>query len=274
MSQPAGEETATETAITTATSTTSSSTNDTSWFHLLGNKARKQWMASGKLQEHVAAPTSTFAQQQLQKMGWTAGTGLGKRRTGITTHITVSKRIVEQAGLGTERQQQLQQSTNDTWWKASIGQTLAKLSSSSKKTKSQKESKKRKVQLEFTDEELFQATGGARFGTKGGTLRKAKVQRTESVVSTSVSSSSSSTASVSAALETKVHATTTKQDKDVVTAVVGSVKTDDQDDTVNKKTSQKEEKKKKKKKSKQKKEKRNETTPKDKRKKEKKEKRV
>ena len=114
------------------------------------------------LQEHVSAGPSAFAQAQLHKMGWTAGQGLGRNHTGISTHVKVSKRRDETAGLGVEqlqRQQVIAESQNE-WWKDSLGATLAKLSSKSKKRKNASDHKS------FTDEQLFEATGGARFGMR------------------------------------------------------------------------------------------------------------
>ena len=137
---------------------------------LVGAKLRKT--LAGRLQEHVSAPTSSFARKQLEKMGWQEGTGLGKKRDGIVSHIKVQKRT-EQAGLGTERLPAQERQTAESWWKDSLGETLAKLASK----KSGK--KKRKHKKEFTDEELFEATGGIRFGTKGGKLRQAKWRRAE-----------------------------------------------------------------------------------------------
>ena len=134
---------------------------------LVGSKMRKKM--AGQLHEHVSAPTSEFAKKQLEKMGWTAGTGLGKKRDGIVSHIKVQKRE-ENAGLGTERHAAEARSTAESWWKDSLGDTLARLASKNGKKKRKKE---------YTDEELFEATGGARFGTKGGKLRQAKWRRTE-----------------------------------------------------------------------------------------------
>jgi Pin2-interacting protein X1 len=127
-----------------------------------GSKLRAKLGAS--LNEHVSAPTSDFAQQQLLKMGWSEGDGLGKRRQGMNSHITV-KRRVENVGVGhsslpTHSQQ---------WWKDSMGDTLAKLGG-------KKKTKKR----DFTDEDLFEATGGARFGMRAQRKAKAKWARTES----------------------------------------------------------------------------------------------
>jgi Pin2-interacting protein X1 len=129
---------------------------------LAGSKLRAKLGAS--LNEHVSAPTSDFAQQQLVKMGWSEGDGLGKRRQGMNSHITV-KRREDNVGVGhsnvpTHSQQ---------WWKDCVGDTLAKLGGKTKKKK-----------REFTDEELFEATGGARFGMRAQRKAKAKWARTES----------------------------------------------------------------------------------------------
>eukprot|EP00977_Amphora_coffeiformis_P011492 scaffold2767_cov177-Amphora_coffeaeformis.AAC.66 len=134
---------------------------------LVGSKMRKKM--AGRLQESVSAPTSDFAKRQLEKMGWTAGTGLGRKRDGIVSHIKVQKRA-ENAGLGTERQAVEERQTAESWWKDSLGDTLARLSSKSGKKKRKKA---------YTDEELFEATGGVRFGTKGSRGRQAKYRRTE-----------------------------------------------------------------------------------------------
>mmetsp|Transcript_5382 Transcript_5382/g.11058 ORF Transcript_5382/g.11058 Transcript_5382/m.11058 type:complete len:252 (+) Transcript_5382:14-769(+) len=165
---------------------------------LAGSKLRKKM--SGSFQEHVSAPTSDFAVKQLEKMGWTAGTGLGKKRDGVVSHIKVKKRE-ENSGLGIEKHKVEMQRASDDWWKSSLGDTLAKLGSKKGKKK-KKEAKK-----EFTDEELFEATGGARFGMRAGKSRNlAKWRRTESEISSDaarpvesqhakISSSSSSSSS-------------------------------------------------------------------------------
>lgn len=148
---------------------------------LAGSKLRKKM--GGTLQESVSAPVSGFAVAQLEKMGWSEGTGLGKKRNGVTTHIKVTKRQ-DSAGLGIEKESVIQmQQQQDEWWKDSLGDTLAKLGGG-------KVNKKRK---HYTDEELFQATGGARFGMRAGKTRNlAKWRRTESEVSTALMSESSS----------------------------------------------------------------------------------
>ena len=156
MTQQAGESSGTNAATITVPT-----------IPLVGSKMRKKM--AGQLHEHVSAPTSDFAKKQLEKMGWTAGTGLGKKRDGIVSHIKVQKRE-ENAGLGTERHAAEARSTAESWWKDSLGDTLARLASKNGKKKRKKE---------YTDEELFEATGGARFGTKGGKLRQAKWRRTE-----------------------------------------------------------------------------------------------
>jgi len=154
---------------------------------VMGSKRRKQMESS--LQEHVSAPASDFAYRQLQKMGWSEGTGLGKNRDGISTHLKVKKRD-EQTGLGTEKQRAEQAAMSESWWKDGIGDTLSKLSSIRGK---KKEGKKRKKQRNFTDEELFEATGGVRFGMRAApTKNLAKWRRTESELSTSSSTGVSS----------------------------------------------------------------------------------
>lgn len=142
---------------------------------LVGSKLRKKWTAS--VQEDVSAPASDFARKQLEKMGWTEGTGLGKKRDGITTHLRAIKRE-EQCGLGSEKEKHTaeRKAFEEQWWKDSITGTLEKLQ---KKKQTKGDSKKRKK--DFTDEELFEATGGARFGMRAApTKNLAKWRRAES----------------------------------------------------------------------------------------------
>ncbi|KAL7573790.1 hypothetical protein ACA910_007819 [Epithemia clementina (nom. ined.)] len=156
---------------------------------LTGSKYRKQRMATGGFQEHLSAPTSQFARKQLEKMGWKEGTGLGKKRDGISTHIKVQKRQ-ENAGLGIERHVAQTQQASSEWWKASLGDTLAKLGSKSEKEKKNKkkrsknekdEETKKRSRKDYTDDELFEVTGGARFGMRAGKSRNlAKWKRAES----------------------------------------------------------------------------------------------
>lgn len=122
---------------------------------LAGSKLRRK--RGAMMRESASAAVSGFAKAQLERMGWTEGTGLGKRRDGITTHIKVKQRK-EASGIGTERDALVQQQAEDQWWMESLGNTLAKLGA---------KNAKRTV----TDEELFTATGGARFGMRAGKTR-------------------------------------------------------------------------------------------------------
>ena len=151
----------------------------------------------GVLNESVSCHTpallssdKSFAKRQLEKMGWQEGTGLGKRRDGITDHIKIKQRE-DEMGLG--REKETAKEIGNQWWKDSVGGTLAKLQArkskdSKKDTKKSKKKTKRSKTKErgsvaakiYTDEELYQATGGARFGTKGGRRVEGKVKRTES----------------------------------------------------------------------------------------------
>ena len=114
----------------------------------------------------------SFAKRQLEKMGWTEGTGLGKRRDGMKEHVKIKQRE-DEMGLGREKMKA--QEVADVWWKDNLGDTLARLQKKKSdkdekksKKKSKKDKKKEKTKKHFTDEELFEATGGARFGSTSG----------------------------------------------------------------------------------------------------------
>jgi G-patch domain len=139
---------------------------------------------------------SEFAKRQLVRMGWKEGNGLGKDRQGRAAPIIVKQRSDATGGLGIEKEKvrQVQQTIQDEWWKDALGDTLSKLCDKKEKKKKRKRGtitdsknaedstnterpKKKKV---FTDEELFIATGGARFGMRAGKTRnQAKWRRTE-----------------------------------------------------------------------------------------------
>jgi G-patch domain len=140
---------------------------------------------------------SEFAKRQLERMGWSEGNGLGKDRQGRATPIIVKRRSDATGGLGIEKEKvrQTQQTIQDEWWKDALGDTLCKL----RNKKEKKKKKKRKSnkddngdesdettntniykKIVYTDEELFIATGGARFGMRAGKTRnQAKWRRTE-----------------------------------------------------------------------------------------------
>mmetsp|Transcript_441 Transcript_441/g.978 ORF Transcript_441/g.978 Transcript_441/m.978 type:complete len:280 (-) Transcript_441:35-874(-) len=134
----------------------------------------------------------SFAKRQLEKMGWTEGTGLGKNRDGRKEHVKVQKRE-DNMGIGQEKE--LAKEMGNTWWKDSVGGTLARLQ---QKKKDEKEKKKRRKDKKkpkssksgestttiaiktYTDAELFEATGGARFGMRAQRRAEGKWKRTES----------------------------------------------------------------------------------------------
>jgi Pin2-interacting protein X1 len=138
---------------------------------LVGKKLRREHQQS--FREHVSAPTSEFAKRQLEKMGWSEGTGLGKKRDGVTSHIQV-KRRKDNLGLGGSDKPAVVEALGDSeWWKDSLGATLAKLGTKKEKKKRKRDkttstSTSTSTVKTFTDEELFQATGGARFGMRAG----------------------------------------------------------------------------------------------------------
>lgn len=168
---------------------------------LCGSKLRSK--LSSTLNEASAEKISTtsFAAKQMAKMGWKQGTGLGKKRDGIVSHIKVKKRE-ENTGIGVEKERTRQLGVEGMWWSSSVADTLMKLQQKNSnkrkinvdeksekiKIKKDKKSKKRKKDKLsdstagkiYTDDELFEATGGARFGTKGGKRSEGKWKRSES----------------------------------------------------------------------------------------------
>jgi hypothetical protein len=138
---------------------------------------------------------SEFAKRQLERMGWSEGSGLGKDRQGCATPIIVKQRVDVTGGLGIEKEKVrlTQQAIQNEWWKDALGDTLSKLSTNNDKKKKKKlnretektddnivETNNKNKKIIFTDEELFIATGGARFGMRAGKTRnQAKWRRTE-----------------------------------------------------------------------------------------------
>ena len=166
-----------------------SNNNDTasSLLRLCGRKHKAKMGAD--LNESVATGPSAFARAQLEKLGWTEGTGLGKNRDGRADHIRVTKRREGQA-IGATSTDIDPVVTGEQWWKSSVGNTLARLAEankkkskkSSKKPKKEKKNSSKKRKLEYTDEELFEATGGARFGMRAQTQQRGKWNRAEDAI--------------------------------------------------------------------------------------------
>jgi Pin2-interacting protein X1 len=180
--------------VTTPMPSASKSSNNTSSSggsdvlqRLAGKKLRGQ--LSSTFNEAASTGVSSFARKQLERMGWTEGTGLGKRRDGMATHIKVQRRSDEQGGLGkTQLSEAAMLVGTHDWWKNSLEATLSQLSAlnnpSSSSKKKDKKKKKDKTKKEkklkiYTDEELFAATGGARFGMRAQAPQRAKFQRAE-----------------------------------------------------------------------------------------------
>ena len=163
----------------------STKNNDTSssLLRLVGRKHKAKLGAD--LNESVATGPNAFARKQLEKLGWKEGTGLGKNRDGRSEHIRVTKRREGQA-IGAASTEIDPVVTGDQWWKSSVGNTLARLAAAKKQKKSKKDKKeskkKKKRKLEYTDEELFEATGGARFGMRAQTQQKGKWNRAEDAI--------------------------------------------------------------------------------------------
>jgi len=163
---------------------------------LCGSKLKAK--LSSTMNEASAAPISltSFAAKQMAKMGWKEGTGLGKNRNGIVSHIKAKKRE-ENLGLGMEKERTRKLGVEGMWWSSNVSETLMRLQQNksdkkkgkkSKKDKKDKDKKSKKKSKEvktkvpkvYTDEELFIATGGARFGMRAQRRAEGKWQRTES----------------------------------------------------------------------------------------------
>mmetsp|Transcript_21803 Transcript_21803/g.45843 ORF Transcript_21803/g.45843 Transcript_21803/m.45843 type:complete len:285 (-) Transcript_21803:170-1024(-) len=133
----------------------------------------------------ILPSSQSFAKRQLEKMGWTEGTGLGKRRDGLVEHVKIKQRE-DEMGLG--REKALAKEVANVWWRESVGGTLARLQKrksadklkKKKKDKKKDKSKDSKAEKMYTDEELFEATGGARFGMRAQRRAEGKWKRTES----------------------------------------------------------------------------------------------
>jgi Pin2-interacting protein X1 len=139
-----------------------------------------------QMNENAACKPSSFAMKQMEKMGWTEGKGLGKTESGISKHITITKRE-EAAGLGTEKLKADVHDASETWWHDAFTVNLKHMKNKHEK-KSKSGSKKRKAEEEASDappsyDDLFKATGGARLGMRARADQKGKLKRTEGLES-------------------------------------------------------------------------------------------
>ncbi|KAG1695967.1 hypothetical protein DVH05_018954 [Phytophthora capsici] len=152
---------------------------------LVGKKLMSK--LGGMANESAAAEVSDFARRQMEKMGWSAGKGLGKNEQGMKSHVKV-KRREELQGVGAEKQEVKEQ--GNQWWYNVYDRMASKIvvdasdeeKDEKKKKKKEKKEKKRKREEKFripTDEELFAATGGKLFGRRAYGSCKGKLKRDE-----------------------------------------------------------------------------------------------
>ena len=131
---------------------------------------------------------SKFALQQMEKMGWKEGQGLGKDSNGITKSISVKKRE-DNAGLGVEKQ--VEESLGENWWHDAFSANLKSFASkldkkSDKKRKRQRGEDVQENQAAPSYEDLFKATGGKRLGMRARADQPGKIKRTEGILDNSI----------------------------------------------------------------------------------------
>ncbi|KAI9998995.1 hypothetical protein PInf_003667 [Phytophthora infestans] len=158
---------------------------------LVGKKLMSK--LGGMANESAAAEVSDFARRQMEKMGWSAGKGLGKNEQGVKSHVKV-KRREELQGVGAEKEAVKEQANQ--WWFNVYDRMASKIvidassdeEGGDKKKKEKKKEKKRKRDENTskndkfripTDEELFAATGGKLFGRRAYGSCKGKLKRDE-----------------------------------------------------------------------------------------------
>ena len=150
---------------------------------LSGSKLRSKLGAAlneAAVADPLANNNGSFAAKQLEKMGWKAGHGLGKNLQGISTHIKAKKRD-DDVGIGHVKPELEQQSQS---WSESMGNVFAKLNGNKKNqtaTSSAAVDATAVAVKKYTDEELFIATGGARFGMRAQRKQTGKWARAESM---------------------------------------------------------------------------------------------
>ncbi|KAG3006048.1 hypothetical protein JG687_00015158 [Phytophthora cactorum] len=166
-------------------------TGDAAVLPLVGKKLMSK--LGGMANESAAAEVSDFARRQMEKMGWSAGKGLGKNEQGVKSHVKV-KRREELQGVGAEKQEVKEQANQ--WWYNVYDRMASKIvvdassdeEGEKKKKKEKKKEKKRKRDQKTlngqkfripTDEELFAATGGKLFGRRAYGSCNGKLKRDE-----------------------------------------------------------------------------------------------
>ena len=98
---------------------------------LCGSKLRSKLASTLNEASAEKISSKSFAAKQMAKMGWTEGTGLGKKRDGMVSHIKVTKRE-ENMGLGVEKERTRQMGVEGMWWSSSVADTLMKLQQKNK----------------------------------------------------------------------------------------------------------------------------------------------
>lgn len=90
---------------------------------------------------------SKFGEEQLVKLGWQKGKGLGKNLNGQVHHVSISKRI-EGQGLGAETKS----TWDDAWWDDIYNQALEKVQVTSR-PKEDNSSQQNSLTIQFKDQD-------------------------------------------------------------------------------------------------------------------------
>ncbi|KAI9906203.1 hypothetical protein PsorP6_002859 [Peronosclerospora sorghi] len=160
---------------------------------LVGKKMMQKLVRSAN--ESASAEISDFARRQMEKMGWSAGKGLGKNEQGIKSHLKI-KRREELQGVGADKYEITEQQSQ--WWYNVYDRVASKIvvdASSNEEEDEQEKKVKRKLKKDKrkrkrkegdvetipspTDEDLFAATGGKLFGRRAYGSCNGKLKRDE-----------------------------------------------------------------------------------------------
>lgn len=144
---------------------------------LVGKKLMSK--LGGMANESAAAEVSDFARRQMEKMGWSAGKGLGKNEQGMKSHVKV-KRREELQGVGAEKKAVAEQANQ--WWYNAYDRVASKIvidaSSDEEGGEEDKEEKKKKKKKK--DKKKKEAKSGSDWTKMSPPIRSSESLQTKS----------------------------------------------------------------------------------------------